>query len=100
MVLPKRLEINIPPSISSIAEAAVGRDAVMRSLARAVFEADVLEQALQALSYTQTPAGGISLPDAFVVGDGDGGGFARGGGGGCVSGCVGGCVGGCVVGSN
>ena len=46
MVLPKRLEINIPPSISSIAEAAVGRDAVMRSLARAVFEADVLEQAL------------------------------------------------------
>lgn len=46
MVLPKRLEINIPPSISSIAEAAVGRDAVMKSLARAVFQADVLEQAL------------------------------------------------------
>ena len=36
MVLPRRLEINIPPSITAVAEAAVGRDAVMRAVASAV----------------------------------------------------------------
>lgn len=38
MVLPKRLEINIPPSVTSIAEAAVGRDTIMRAVASAVLQ--------------------------------------------------------------
>lgn len=38
MVLPKRLEINIPPSITSVAEQAVGRDVIMRAVASAVLE--------------------------------------------------------------
>ncbi len=38
MVLPKRLEVNIPPSLTSVAEAAVGRDAVMRAVASAVLQ--------------------------------------------------------------
>ena len=38
MVLPKRLEINIPPAVSAVAEAAVGRDAVMRAVASAVLQ--------------------------------------------------------------
>eukprot|EP00884_Botryococcus_braunii_P009554 jgi/Botrbrau1/185/Bobra.0022s0165.1 len=32
MVLPKRLEINIPPAVTAVAEAAVGREAVMRAV--------------------------------------------------------------------
>ena len=47
MVLPRRLEINIPPSITAVAEAAVGRDAVMRAVASAVLQADALENALK-----------------------------------------------------
>ena len=39
MVLPKRLEINIPPAITSVAEAAVGHDVVMRAVASAVLQA-------------------------------------------------------------
>ena len=42
MVLPKRLEVNIPPSLTSVAEAAVGRDAVMRAVASAVLQARML----------------------------------------------------------
>lgn len=38
MVLPKRLEISIPPGLTSVAEAAVGRDAVMRAVASAVLQ--------------------------------------------------------------
>ena len=38
MVLPKRIEINIPASITTLAEAAVGRDAVMQALASAVLQ--------------------------------------------------------------
>ena len=38
MVLPKRLEIGIPPGLTSVAEAAVGRDAVMRAVASAVLQ--------------------------------------------------------------
>ena len=38
MVLPKRLEISIPPSVTSIAEAAVGRDTIMRAVASAVLQ--------------------------------------------------------------
>ena len=38
MVLPKRLEINIPPAITAVAEAAVGRDAVMKAVASAVLQ--------------------------------------------------------------
>eukprot|EP00891_Asterochloris_glomerata_P002707 jgi/Astpho2/2707/Aster-00893 len=55
MVLPKRLEINIPPAITSVAEAAVGHDA------------DALEHALIAALPLgpQSAAGGVSLPDSF-----------------------------------
>jgi hypothetical protein len=67
MVLPKRLEIAIPPAVTAVAEAAIGRDAVMRAVASAVLEADALEHALiSALPLgPQGAAGGISLPDLF-----------------------------------
>ncbi len=51
MVLPKRLEVNIPPSLTSVAEAAVGRDAVMRAVASAVLQ----------VSAPLPLAGGVSL---------------------------------------
>lgn len=38
MVLPKRIEIAIPPSVTSVAEAAVGRDTIMRAVASAVLQ--------------------------------------------------------------
>ena len=38
IVLPKRLDINIPPAVTAVAEAAVGRDAVMRAVASAVLQ--------------------------------------------------------------
>jgi hypothetical protein len=41
MVLPQRLEISIPPSVTSIAEAAVGRDTIMRAVASAVLQVGV-----------------------------------------------------------
>ncbi len=67
MTLPRRLEINIPPAVTAVAEAAVGRDAVMRAVATAVLQADALEHALiSALPLgPQGAAGGISLPDLF-----------------------------------
>jgi hypothetical protein len=73
MVLPKRLEVNIPPSVTSIAEAAVGRDTIMRAVASAVLQADAVEQALLAALPLgpQTPAGGVTLPEAFRVGLGE-----------------------------
>ena len=39
MVLPKRLEINIPPAVTSVAEAAVGHDIIMQAVASAVLQA-------------------------------------------------------------
>lgn len=42
MVLPKRLELDIPPSVTSIAEAAVGRDVIMRAVASAVLQVRAL----------------------------------------------------------
>lgn len=73
MVLPKRLEVAIPPSVTSVAEAAVGRDTIMRAVASAVLQADAVEQALLAALPLgpQTVAGGVTLPEAFLV---DGGG--------------------------
>ncbi|KAL4440462.1 hypothetical protein ABPG75_003463 [Micractinium tetrahymenae] len=67
MILPKRLEINIPPAVTAVAEAAVGRDAVMRAVASAVLQADALEHALLAALPLgpQGAAGGVSLPDLF-----------------------------------
>jgi Ca2+-dependent lipid-binding protein len=67
MVLPNRLEIDIPPSALSLAEAAVGRDAIMRAVATAVLQADAVESALMAALPLgpQTAAGGISLPESF-----------------------------------
>ncbi len=41
MTLPSRLEINIPPAVTAVAEAAVGRDAVMRAVASAVLQVRV-----------------------------------------------------------
>eukprot|EP00955_Chlamydomonas_euryale_P074183 361960-Chlamydomonas_euryale.AAC.1 len=38
MVLPKRLELDIPPSVTSVAEVAVGRDTIMRAVASAVLQ--------------------------------------------------------------
>lgn len=68
-MLPKRLEINIPPALTAVAEAAVGRDAVMRAVASAVLQADALEHALIAALPLgpQSAAGGVSLPDSFGV---------------------------------
>lgn len=67
MVLPKRLEINIPPAVTAVAEAAVGRDVVMRAVASAVLQADALENALIAALPLgpQSAAGGVSLPASF-----------------------------------
>ena len=67
MVLPSRLEIGIPPSVTSVAEAAVGRDTIMRAVASAVLQADAVEQALMnALPLgPMAPAGGITLPQSF-----------------------------------
>lgn len=67
MVLPKRLEISIPPAVTAVAEAAVGRDTIMRAVASAVLQADAVEQALIAALPLgpQTPAGGVTLPELF-----------------------------------
>lgn len=67
MTLPERLEIAIPPAVTAVAEAAIGRDAVLRAVASAVLQADALEHALvSALPLgPQGAAGGISLPDLF-----------------------------------
>merc|ERR1712205_126283 len=67
VILPKRLEIVIPPSVLSLAEAAVGRDAIMRAVASAVLQADAVESALLAALPLgpQRAAGGISLPESF-----------------------------------
>jgi hypothetical protein len=52
---------------AAVAEAAVGRDAVMRAVASAVLQADALEHALLAALPLgpQGAAGGVSLPDLF-----------------------------------
>jgi hypothetical protein len=67
MVLPERLEIAIPPSVTSVAEAAVGRDTIMRAVASAVLQVDSLEQALLAALPLgpQSAAGGVSMPEGF-----------------------------------
>ncbi|CAD7700131.1 unnamed protein product [Ostreobium quekettii] len=67
MVLPRRIEANIPPAVTAVAEAAVGRDAVMRAVASAVLQADALEYSLHAALPLgpQKPAGGVSLPESF-----------------------------------
>ena len=51
MVLPKRLEINIPPSVTSIAEAAVGRDVIMRAVASAVLQVNVQWHTCTSIQY-------------------------------------------------
>lgn len=69
MVLPKRLEVNIPPAVTAIAEAAIGREAVMQALAMAllgsskpeVVSSDLIEELLM----EQRDAGGMSLPEKF-----------------------------------
>eukprot|EP01025_Chloroclados_australasicus_P020589 TRINITY_DN2171_c0_g1_i1.p1 TRINITY_DN2171_c0_g1~~TRINITY_DN2171_c0_g1_i1.p1 ORF type:complete len:746 (+),score=143.81 TRINITY_DN2171_c0_g1_i1:185-2422(+) len=67
MVLPRRLEIIIPPAVTAVAEAAVGREAVMRAVASAVLQADAVEHALQGVLPLgrQADAGGIILPEMF-----------------------------------
>ena len=69
MVLPKRLDVNIPPAVTAVAEAAVGRGAVLRAVASAVLQADAVEQSLvTALPLgPQKPAGGVTLPESFQV---------------------------------
>mmetsp|Transcript_40465 Transcript_40465/g.114601 ORF Transcript_40465/g.114601 Transcript_40465/m.114601 type:complete len:911 (+) Transcript_40465:443-3175(+) len=68
MVLPQRIEIVVPPALTSVAEAAVGRDAIMKAVATAVLQADTVEANLaSALPLgPQGAAGGVSLPDSFV----------------------------------
>ena len=46
MVLPKRLKLNIPPAVTALAEAAVGKDEIMRALTKAVLNIDALESTL------------------------------------------------------
>ena len=38
MLVPRRLEINIPPAVTTVSEAAVGHDVVMRAVASAVLQ--------------------------------------------------------------
>ena len=56
------------PACPAVAEAAVGRDVVMRAVASAVLQADALEHALLAALPLgpQGAAGGVSLPDMFM----------------------------------
>ena len=53
--------------MTAVAEAAVGRDVVMRAVASAVLQADALENALIAALPLgpQSAAGGVSLPASF-----------------------------------
>jgi hypothetical protein len=57
MVLPERLEISVPPSVTSIAEAAVGRDTIMRAVASAVLQVGCSSQ----------QRGGTPVSGAFSV---------------------------------
>jgi hypothetical protein len=70
MVLPKRLEIQIPPGLTSVAEAAVGRDAVMRAVASAVLQVTHLtsimmfaDGMLRACCTCESPAAVVPLSD-------------------------------------
>jgi len=68
MVQPKRMDISIPPAVTAVAEAAVGRDAVMAAVASAVMQVEAVEQGLLpgALPLDkQDDAGGVRLPDRF-----------------------------------
>ena len=68
MVQPKRMEINIPPAVTAVAEAAVGRDAVMAAVASAVMQVEAVEQGLLGSVLPldkQDEAGGVRLPDRF-----------------------------------
>lgn len=68
MVLPERLEINIPPALTAVAEAAIGRDAVATAVATAVVTSDAAPFWFNQLTglKQQTAAGGISLPDTYT----------------------------------
>ena len=68
MVLPNRLEIDLSPSVTAVAEAAVGRDVVMQAVASAVMQVEAVEQSLEgALPLErQEDAGGFKLPETFV----------------------------------
>ena len=74
MVLPQRLDINIPPALTAVAEAAIGRDAVSRAVATAVVQSnnsDVAQFWFNQLTtgqsmIKQAAAGGISLPDTYT----------------------------------
>ncbi len=61
------MQCPLHPDSIAVAEAAVGRDAVMRAVASAVLQADALEHALLAALPLgpQGAAGGVSLPDLF-----------------------------------
>ncbi len=68
MVQPKRMDISIPPAVTAVAEAAVGRDAVMAAVASAVMQVEAVEQGLLAGVLPldkQDDAGGVRLPDRF-----------------------------------
>lgn len=69
MVLPKRLEVNIPPAVTAIAEAAIGREAVMQALAMALLGSSkpeaVSSDLIEELLMEQRDAGGMSLPEKF-----------------------------------
>ena len=66
MVLPERLEINIPPALTAVAEAAIGREAVAQAVATAVVNSEAAPFWFKQLtSQAQFAAGGISLPDTY-----------------------------------
>ncbi len=62
IVLPKRLDINIPPAVTAVAEAAVGRDAVMRAVASAVLQ---VASRCQGMPHTEAPLLFCSPEDFF-----------------------------------
>ena len=67
IVSPKNMDISIPPAVTAVAEAAVGRDAVMAAVASAVMQVEAVEQSLMGVLPLdkQDDAGGVRLPDRF-----------------------------------
>ena len=66
MVLPKRLEINIPPAVTAVAEAAVGHDAVMRAVASAVLQVIVAHQGSHTLCNGDYTGVGVGVSAACM----------------------------------
>ena len=65
MVLPKRLEINIPPAVTSVAEAAVGHDIIMRAVASAVLQVHCVRSIVRGACAEHSDAATAQLADGL-----------------------------------